>query len=133
MFRFAPPFALCFIACAAPDTTLGSYDFTITSGTDTNTAPNTASTTPMGLGTLAVTPCRLNATKGTQPGTLSITAGQTCTFSYTFGSVTATMTTGTGTIKEPTMTLDLTYSYAGNIVGINYAGMGKRTYSGPRL
>lgn len=151
MNRFTHLLVLCLAGCAQPDALIGSYDFTITSGTDTNTAPNNNTSTPMGLGTLAVTPaaklesyiltvaqldsapCRLTATKGKEAGTATVDPGQMCTFKNAFGSVTATVSTGTVSLKEPALSLELRYSYAGVVLGINYAGMGQRVYSGPRL
>lgn len=140
--------AVLLTACG-PDPMIGSYSFTLT-GTDTNTAPNNSTSTPSGTGTLAVTsalmtdyvltaaqtdasPCVLKGTRGEKAQTITIAAEQKCTFVYAGGQVTATMTSGTATLKDNVMSLEVSYSYAGTTLGINYAGTGKRTYSGPRM
>ena len=139
--------ALC--ACA-PDYTPGTYDFTLT-GTDTETAPRSQTSTPAGGGTMAITvgkkvdylitiaqtdatPCVLEADRNDKGDAVNITAAQKCTFVYSGGTVTATINTGTVSVsdKGETATVNVAYSYAGTIIGINFAGTGTRTYAGPR-
>lgn len=140
---------LCLCACA-PDPVLGSFTFTLT-GTDTETAPRNQTTPSTGTGTLAITtgkktdyvvtvaqsdttPCVLEAEKNDKGDVINIAAGQTCTFTYGTGSVTATMTSGTlkADEKGENATLAVGYSYAGTTFGISFAGTGVRSYAGPR-
>ncbi len=139
--------------CTPTDQLVGSFAFTL-SGTETTTAPGNSSSTSTGTGTLAVThgvatdyvvviaqtdsnPCTLlgSATKD-KPTVITISAGQKCQFLYSTGSVTATLGSGSVTLDsmtQNTATLSIDYSYAGTVFGINYAGTGARTYTGPRF
>lgn len=140
-------------ACTPADQLVGTFAFSL-SGTDTNTAPNTTSTNPTGTGSLAITqgvatdyvmviaqtdtsPCTLTGSKASgKPNVITIGTGQTCQFAYPFGSVKATLNTGSVTLDTSTMntaTLAMAYSYAGQVFNINYAGTGNRTYAGPRF
>jgi hypothetical protein len=143
------------------DPLIGSYTFTLT-GTDTNTAPNTNSVTPTGTGTLAVTanaaadgyvitaaqtdasPCVIEGTaadKATSPE-LTVKTEQKCVFVSGPTTTTATFSSGKAVLKlndtraMDVLTLDVAYSYAGTTVVLgftsNFAGTGKRTYTGTR-
>ena len=141
--------ALLLTACA-PDPVLGTYDFTLT-GTETETAPRSQTTASSGTGPMAITtgktsdyvvtlaqtdatPCVVNADKTEKGDAINITAGQKCTFVFAGGNVTATMTTGTVAVSEKgeNATVKVNYTYAGTTFGINFAGTGERTYTGPR-
>jgi hypothetical protein len=147
-----PIFVSSFVALSAcaPDPMLGSFNFTL-NGTETETAPRSQTTTSTGAGTLAVTtgktvdyvltvaqtdasPCVLEADRNDKGDVVSITPAQKCTFVFPAGQVTATMTTGTVTVSEKgeSLTVNVTYTYAGTTLGINFAGTGSRTYTGPR-
>ena len=141
------------------DPLIGSYTFTL-SGLDTNTAPNTQTSTPSGGGTVAITtnattltdfvitlaqsdttPCVLTgsvaAMKAADPE-ITIKPTQTCSFYGSGTTVTATITSGKAVVKlaatraSDTLTLDVAYSYAYQVFGVNFAGTGHRTYSGAR-
>lgn len=137
-------------ACA-PDPVLGTFSFTM-GGTDTTTAPSSSTANASGTGHVAITagkakdfvvtlaqadavPCVLNG-EGEQnkQGSLTLPPGQTCTFGYSGGVVTATTTTGSVTVDDKdAFTMTVTYTYTGStILGINFAGNGTRTYTGAR-
>jgi len=138
--------------CASPDPMLGTFTFALT-GTDTQTAPNNSSQGVAGSGVLAVTtsknenvdyvvtaaqndvgPCVLNFSRNDKGDALTMAAGQSCTFNYAGGQVTASMSTGTVSLDDAreNMTLTVTYSFSGQTFGFNFAGTGTRTYTGPR-
>jgi hypothetical protein len=151
--RLASAVALLALSSAcAPDPVLGTFSFTMT-GTDTNTAPNTSSSAASGSGHIAITtgkqersfvvtlaqadtvPCVLNgAAESNTPGRLSLPGGQTCTFGYSGGTVTATTTSGSITVDDKdAFTMTVSYSYTGTtLIGITFAGNGSRTYTGTR-
>ncbi len=97
--------------CTPVDPLVGSYNFTMT-GTDTTTAPSNSTSTPTGTGTLAVTHgvatdylivigqtdangCTLKGDKTKdKPLVVTVQTGQTCSFNYSTGKVTATLTQG---------------------------------------
>ena len=143
------------------DPLIGSYPFTLT-GTETNTAPNTNTATTTGTGTLAVTanaamtgyvitaahsdasPCVIEGTateKATGPE-ITVKADQKCVFVAGATTTTVTFTSGKSVLKlndtrvMDVMTLDVAYSYAGTTtlgaLVFNFAGTGKRTYTGTR-
>jgi len=141
------------------DPLIGSYTFAMTAA-DTNTAPNTAASTSSGTGTLAITsnaamtgyvltvahndtnPCVVEGTipeKTTTPE-ITVKVDSKCTFYSGSGTTVATITSGKAVLKlmdtraMDTMTLDVAYSYAGTtpIFNVNFAGNGKRTYTGTR-
>lgn len=140
--------------CVPADQLVGSYNFVLT-GTDTTTAPSMSSSTPMGTGTLAIThgltndyvvviaqadaqSCTLSGTKvANKPLAMTLKADQKCQFANPLGTSTATLTTGDLVLDSSTQnqaTLTVTYSYSGTtLLNINYAGTGKRTYTGPRF
>ncbi|MFO0598182.1 MAG: hypothetical protein U0228_22960 [Myxococcaceae bacterium] len=139
------------LSACAPDFTLGTFNFQMT-GTDTQTAPNSSSSAVSGVGTIAITtgktvdyvltlaqsdtdPCVLELTQDEKTRAISINAMQKCTFNYNGGYVNATVTTGTvtpDTMKGETLNVVINYSYAGTVIGINFAGSGMRTYAGTR-
>jgi hypothetical protein len=138
-------------ACSSVDPLIGTFNFTLT-GSDTQTAPTSGTNPASGNGSVAITHgvavdsyditvAQVNSTactvKGMQndkdPLTIDITTMQTCSFASGTGSVTATFTSGSATVKEDTLTLQVGYSYAGTSFGINFAGTGSRTYTGPRF
>lgn len=151
------------LAGCAPDPLPGTYNFTISAGSDTTTAPSTSTSSPVGgTGTLAVTaaaptqgqqaqgyiltlahsdstPCVLTGTASTQtPMSIAIKTPQTCTLRAGGTSVTATINSGTATLNASatpnTMALDVTYTYTGTtILGLTFSGNGLRTYTGPRM
>src|SRR5450432_1537658 len=136
--RMTLTLAVVLSACVAPvDGRIGSYHFTL-SGSDTETAPQMQTTTPTGVGTLAITagaadvgyditiaetdtnPCSLLGTlKEKDQETIDIAANQTCKFSFSGGTVTGTLTSGSATLTDQTMSLTMAYSFAGTIIGIN--------------
>lgn len=143
--------SLLLVGCAPPDYLPGSYNFTMAS-TDTESAPRMQTNTSSGMGTMAInvgksvdyvvtiaqsdaSPCVVEATANEKGDVISITPDQKCTFTYAGGSVTATMTTGTIKStgdKGEGATVEVNYTYAGTTLGINFAGTGKRTYTGTR-
>lgn len=142
--------ALFFTACAPPDLLPGTYEFNLT-GTETETAPRNQTTMTGGTGYMTVTPgksvdylvtlaqsdatpCLVEATRDEKTDVISIKAEQKCTFVFSGGNVTASLTSGTlsGTEKGETATLEVNYTYAGSTFGINFAGTGRRTYAGNR-
>ncbi|MFT3711399.1 MAG: hypothetical protein QM817_27515 [Archangium sp.] len=148
--RLALLAAALFVAGCAPDPQLGTFNFNMT-GTDTETAPRNMATSVTGNGTFSVTtgktvdyivtlsqvdtaPCVLDADLTEKKDAIVITAGQKCTFNYSGGSVTATLTSGslTGSEKGETAAVNVSYTYAGQVIGINFAGTGTRAYSGSR-
>lgn len=142
------------------DPIIGSYAYQLT-GTDTNTAPNTDSSTSSGTGVLVITAnaettgyfltlahpdtnsCTLSGTldsKAMGPE-MTVAAMQTCTFKSGSGTITATVTTGRAVLKagakkaDDTMTFDVSYSYVGNTgfpFNLNFSGNGTRKYAGAR-
>lgn len=158
--RLATFVSLLLVGCGPGlDPMLGSFPFTLT-GTDTNSSPNTTASTQSGTGTIAITStaamsgylvtiahfntnaCTLEATateKATGPD-ITIKNGQTCTFTSGSGVATATITSGKVIVKlndtraADVMTMDVSYSYAGTtfLFNQNFAGTGKRTYTGTR-
>lgn len=142
-------FAALASACG-PDLMIGTFNFNMT-GTDTETAPRTTATSTTGSGTFAITagkatdyiltlsqtdttPCVLDADRNEKGDAVVITTGQKCTFNYAGGQATATLTSGSITVSEKgeTSSVNVSYSYAGSVIGINYAGNGTRTYAGSR-
>lgn len=140
--------ALALTGCAQPDLVPGTFNFTLT-GTETETAPRNQITATSGSGTITTgktsdyvitlaqtdaTPCVVNADRTEKGDAINITAGQKCTFFFSGGNVTATMSTGTVSVSEKgeNATVKVTYTYAGTTIGINFAGTGERTYTGPR-
>ena len=160
--RLATFAALALLVGCGPgvDPLIGSYNFTM-AGTDTNTAPNTTVTTSTNTGTMAITAnaastgyvitvghidtnvCVLDG-KATEKATgpeITITPDQKCTFVNGASTATATIAgKAVLTLKDTramdTMAIDVTYSYAGTTYFLtfatNFAGTGKRTYSGTR-
>ena len=145
--------AVVLTGCTPADLLVGSYNVTL-SGLDTTTAPGMSTSTPSGTGTVAIThgiatdyvlligqttatACQLTGKKNKDKAqVIDIAAGQVCQFSYSTGTVTATLTSGSVTLDASTMntaSLALSYSYTGSVFGINYAGTGNRTYAGPRF
>ena len=145
--------AVVLTGCTPTDMLVGSYKVSV-SGLDTTTAPGMSTSTPSGTGTVAIThglatdyviligqtnatACQLTGKKNKDKAqVIDIAAGQVCPFSYSSGSVTATLTSGAVTLDASTMntaSLSLAYSYTGSVLGINYAGTGNRTYAGPRF
>lgn len=133
-----------------PDLRIGTFNFNMT-GTDTETAPRMMATSTTGSGTFSVTagtaadyvvtisqtdtsPCVLDADRNEKGDAVTITVGQKCTFNYAGGQATATLTSGSITVSEKgeTSSVNVSYSYAGSVIGINYAGNGTRTYAGSR-
>lgn len=138
------------LSACAPDPLLGTFNFNMT-GTDTETAPRNMSTSTTGNGTFSVTtgkavdylvtlaqvdtsPCVLDADRNDKGDAIVITAGQKCTFAYAGGTATATLTSGSISASEKgeTASVNVSYTYAGSVIGINYAGTGTRTYAGSR-
>lgn len=142
-------------ACVPPDPLVGTYNATVT-GTDMQTAPNNASTTVSGTGTLAVTqtkadPMKYQVTFGqstyqcTVSGTrnamnqllIDLAGAQQCHIDFSGGNFTATTNMGTVTVDKETMntaTMTLSYAYSGTgLFNINYAGTGTRTFTGTKL
>lgn len=135
-------------SCAPADQLVGAYHATVT-GMQVQTTPSNSTQTVTGTGTLAVSGdkermgyvivfgedylCRLRGTKAAStPLVLDIADGQTCEI----GGTTATTTDGKVSIDEQTLntaTLSLSYTYSGQAFGINTAGTGTRTFTGPRL
>jgi hypothetical protein len=86
------------------------------------------------------TACTLKAKADDKtPLTLDITSGQNCNLLYNGSNVTATFTSGTGTLtagqtdKDDSMKLELAYTFTGSIGIFNFSGSGMRTYTGPRF
>jgi hypothetical protein len=142
--------ALAVVGCA-PDPHLGTFNFNMT-GTDTESAPRmNMATSVTAAGTFAITtgkdadyvltlshadtaPCVLDADLTEKKDAIVITTGQKCTFPYSGGSATATLTSGSITASEKgeTASINVNYSYAGTVLGIAFAGNGTRTYAGSR-
>jgi hypothetical protein len=148
--RIAATLLVLSLAGCAPDPVLGTFTFNMT-GTDTESAPRSQTNSTSGGGTFSVTtgksvdyvvtlsqtdtsPCVLDADKAEKGDAINLAANQKCTFNYSGGTVTATLTTGTltGSEKGETAAVTVNYTYAGTIIGINFAGTGTRTYSGVR-
>ncbi len=139
------------LAACAPDATLGTFDYTM-SGTDTETAPGSSGSTTSGTGVLSITTgkvadylvtvapsdtssCTFAVTRNQKDGSLAFAGGQTCALVARSNSATATMSSGVLTINEKSesATLEVAYAYSGSgLFGINFAGNGKRTYTGKR-
>jgi hypothetical protein len=137
-----------FCACTPVDPIIGTYGVTVT-GSENQTAPTNSTNTISGMGTVSVTAdkervgylvtfgeaylCRLRGTKSaTTPGEIEITDGQTCQI----GGTNASTTDGKVSLDaatSSTVTLTVSYTYSGQVFGINYAGTGTRTYTGSRL
>jgi hypothetical protein len=138
--------------CSQPvDALVGSYSFMVT-GTDTENAPTSSSSTVSGTGTIAVThaydvgkyaitiaevsstACTLVGTANeNDPTIMDIPTGQTCTLQLTDGEVIATITTGGVKLIVDSMLLNLRYSFSGSTYGSNTAGVGIRTYGASRF
>ncbi len=137
-----------FSACG-PDLLLGTFTFTMT-GADTTTAPNTSSSTPSGNGTIAITsgkddgyvltlaqvdaePCVFNGTLDKDKAfTMNLAGSQACTFSFSGGTVTATLTSGAAAVDKDALTMTVAYTYLGSTFLGNFSGNGTRTYTGTR-
>jgi hypothetical protein len=142
------------VSGCAPDPFVGSFNFVLT-GSDTTTAPSMSTSTPMGTGTLAIThgltadyvvviaqsdapSCTLAGTKvANKPLAMTLRADQKCQFTNPLGTSTATLTTGDLTLDSSTQnqaTLAVAYSYSGTtLLSINFAGTGRRAFTGPRF
>jgi hypothetical protein len=149
-------------AGCAPDPMIGSYTFTITQGLDTQTAPNSTTSTPTGLGTLVITQgktdaylvtiahadvggCTLRGAKKKDPQamTFDLVANQPCVLKNSSTQVNASITTGAVNLtitqvsqseQRKDVSMAIQYSYSGTtFLGINFAGTGTRTYAGPEL
>jgi hypothetical protein len=161
MNRLIPLLAL-FAAGCAPDFMLGSYAFSISSGTDTQTAPSSSTSTPTGTGTLVITKgktdaylvtiahsdvggCTLKGNKKREESAQSfeLVANQNCVLKNGTTQVTAVITSGTVNLTltqvsqndvRKDISMPITYTYSGTtFLGINFAGTGTRTYTGPEL
>ncbi len=144
-------FVVGLVLCACgPDPLLGTYTFKQT-GQDTLTAPVATTNPSMSTGSVSVTdgakgeyivllspdqgsPCTLRVLKASP---LSLKEGETCTFSVSSMGLTASAVakakSGTASLKDTTLTVDIDYDFTGMAGVISFAGNGKRTYVGTRV
>ena len=148
------------LAACAPDPMIGSYSFTIT-GTETQTAPTSGSSTPSGTGTLAITAgktdaylvtvghsdissCTLKGTKKAQQQDMKfeLLPNQPCILKnggtvanavITSGTVSQTITQVSSQETRRDVSLAISYTWSYTALGFNFVGTGNRTYAGPEM
>jgi hypothetical protein len=156
MKRLALVLAVALTGCA-PDGMIGTYAFTIT-GTDTQTAPQSQSTTASGSGWLTITKgktdayivtvansdtgsCTLKGTKKKDDSamTFDLVANQPCVLRSGGNAVNATITSGTVNLSvtqvsqnevRKDISMAVNYNWTYTAFTINFVGTGTRTYAG---
>jgi len=131
-----------------PDPLLGTYSYTQTA-TYMQTVPQTGTVAGTDTGNCTVTEgstsdylfnatgtggstCVLNAMQASNLG-MTIVANQTCMFRANNNTTTtATITGGSGTLADNTLTVTANFTYTGTALGINFAGTGSTTIIGTR-
>jgi len=130
-----------------PDPMLGTYSYTQTA-TYMQTVPQTGTYAGTDTGTFTVTEgstsdyvfnatgtgggtCVLNAMQGSNLG-MTIVANQTCMFRANNTTTNVTITGGSGTLVDNTLTVTGNYNYTGTLLGVNFAGTGSTTIIGTR-